>query len=206
MRRDQVNDDLTHVDAQFAYACDRWDRLPETSLPEVVVAGRSNCGKSSLINALVRKKALARTSSTPGRTQQLVFFEVKFHQHDPFFLVDLPGYGYAKVSHRLRESWGAFIDRYLTQRKQICLMMLLIDVRRDLQAEERDLVEWCAERDLPCHVVLTKSDKVPKSQRRSIADRFRTGIGCPTTIVSVKDQESIRGLRTALLRSVCPTA
>lgn len=123
---------------------------------EVAFAGRSNAGKSSAINAIVDQSSLARTSKTPGRTQQIVFFALD----DARRLVDLPGYGYAKVAGPLRRQWQQALSQYLQQRRSLHGLVLLMDIRRPLTDFDRQMLDWCAASGLPVHVLLTKSDKL----------------------------------------------
>lgn len=130
--------------------------LPEATLPEVAFAGRSNVGKSSLINALTGRKALARTSHTPGRTQQLNFFNLA----DQLMLVDLPGHGYAKVSRRQVADWTRLVRGYLAGRVTLRRVMLLVDSRHGLKDSDEELLSLLDEAAVPCQVVLTKIDKM----------------------------------------------
>lgn len=130
--------------------------LPPDVGIEVAVAGRSNAGKSSLINRLCDQKALARTSKTPGRTRQLVFFDL-----DPLRkLVDLPGYGYAKVSGDLKTHWQGLIQSYLDHRKALAGLVVVMDIRHPLKDSDKQLIDWAGARGLPQHLVLTKADKL----------------------------------------------
>ncbi|WP_022947637.1 ribosome biogenesis GTP-binding protein YihA/YsxC [Methylohalobius crimeensis] len=129
--------------------------VPDTGF-EVAFAGRSNAGKSSALNALTRQKALARTSKTPGRTQQLVFFEVD----DSRRLVDLPGYGYAKVSARIQARWSRSLEDYFRQRRSLRGIFLIMDIRHPLSEFDWRMIEWCAHYELPLHILLTKADKL----------------------------------------------
>lgn len=135
-------------------------QLPPDTGIEVAVAGRSNAGKSSLINRLCRQKALARTSRTPGRTRQLVFFDLDPDRR----LVDLPGYGYAKVPGDLKAHWGRLIEHYLDRRHALAGLVVVMDVRHPLKDSDAALINWAAERDLPCHLVLTKADKLGRGK------------------------------------------
>ncbi|HOK07737.1 MAG TPA: ribosome biogenesis GTP-binding protein YihA/YsxC [Syntrophales bacterium] len=135
-------------------------QFPRGTLPEVAVAGRSNVGKSSLINTLLGCRDLAKTSRTPGRTQAIVFFSVD----DRWLLVDLPGYGYAKVPEAVRRQWRPLVEAYLAGRETLRLLLLLIDIRRDVGEEERDLVSWLSHRGIPWLPVLTKADKLSRSR------------------------------------------
>jgi len=143
--------------------------FPAPGPPEVAFLGRSNVGKSSLLNALVGRKALARTSSTPGKTRLLNWFRVVRGERETW-LVDLPGYGYAKVAKRERARWKDWIEAYLASRETLRLAVLLQDLRRDPTADETLLLQWLAEREVPTLVALTKCDKL-KPMRR--AERVR---------------------------------
>lgn len=128
---------------------------PDTGL-EIAFAGRSNAGKSSAINTLTRQTGLARTSKTPGRTQMLNFFEINEQQR----FVDLPGYGYAKVPLPVKKQWHQLMETYLTRRKSLCGMILVMDVRHPLTEFDWKMIEWCQHRELPLHIILTKADKL----------------------------------------------
>ncbi|MGZ5055322.1 MAG: ribosome biogenesis GTP-binding protein YihA/YsxC [Methylobacter sp.] len=131
------------------------DTPPDQGL-EVAFAGRSNAGKSSAINTLTRQNALARISKTPGRTQMLNFFEIDEKQR----FVDLPGYGYAKVPLEVKKKWHELMETYLTSRKSLCAIVLVMDVRHPLTEFDWQMVEWCEHTGLPLHVLLTKADKL----------------------------------------------
>tara|TARA_Y100001960_G_scaffold296503_1_gene342062 strand:+ start:917 stop:1456 length:540 start_codon:yes stop_codon:yes gene_type:complete len=128
---------------------------------EVAFAGRSNVGKSSAINAITSRKALARTSKTPGRTQQIIFFTLDAQ----FRLVDLPGYGYAKVPAALQQHWEKTVQRYLEERVSLRALILPVDCRREPTKSDWKLIEWCAAAGLPVHVLLTKCDKLGQGKR-----------------------------------------
>ncbi len=148
--------------------------FPPPTLPEFAVVGRSNVGKSSLINALVGQDGLARTSRTPGRTQLINWFHVA--AQPSFHLVDLPGYGYAKVPVGMKDSWKPLIESYLSERTTLAGVLLLIDIRRGPEAEELDFVPWLAERQVPLVVALTKADKLVKSKRMVEVMRARKAL------------------------------
>ncbi|MBF0209490.1 MAG: YihA family ribosome biogenesis GTP-binding protein [Desulfamplus sp.] len=135
--------------------------FPEPEFPEVAFAGRSNVGKSSLINTILNRKNLVKTSSKPGCTQLINFFKI----NNNLFFVDLPGYGYAKVSKEIRSKWGDMIERYLRQRANLMGVVLLIDIRREPQQEEFQLMEWLVNRGIPCLRVLTKADKLSNQKQ-----------------------------------------
>ncbi len=137
---------------------------PPPDLPEVAVMGRSNVGKSSLLNKLVARRQLARTSGTPGKTRLLHFFEVGL-PGTRLRLVDLPGYGYAKVSQQERRRWRRMIEAYLGERENLRAALLLQDVRRDPGEDELDLIAWLAEREIPVVVALTKLDKLKAKEK-----------------------------------------
>ena len=128
---------------------------PETTLPEVAFAGRSNVGKSSLLNVLLRRKSAARVSRTPGRTREINFFRV----NDAFVLVDLPGYGYARVAKERKAEWRPMIEGYLSTSPQLRGLVLLLDARRDPSDDDRAMLEFLAERETPVLVAITKMDK-----------------------------------------------
>lgn len=129
-------------------------------LPEVVLAGRSNVGKSSLINHLLAQPKLARTSATPGKTQLINFFMID----DAFLLVDLPGYGFAKAPKETVALWSQSIDRYLETRKEISLLLLLVDCRRGMEKEEEALAAWAKKKNIPLLLIFTKTDKLSRSE------------------------------------------
>jgi GTP-binding protein len=150
------------TNARFVISASKPEEFPAENLPELAVVGRSNVGKSSLINTLVGQSGLARTSRTPGRTRLVNWFDVD----GKFNLVDLPGYGYAAVSADMRASWRPLIEAYLGKRTTLAGVLLLIDVRRGAEEEELDFVPWLAEKAIPVVVALTKSDKLAKNKRQ----------------------------------------
>lgn len=147
--------------AQYMLAAHLPRQLPPDGGFEVAFAGRSNAGKSSALNALCQQNALARVSKTPGRTQQLVYFELP--QHPDRFLVDLPGYGYAKVPHDLKAHWQAFLDTYFRTRLALRGLVVVMDIRHPLKDYDRSMLAYTVERGLPAHALLTKADKLSRS-------------------------------------------
>jgi GTP-binding protein len=147
--------------AQFVLAAHRISQLPADQGAEVAFAGRSNAGKSSALNALTGHKGLARTSKTPGRTQQMVAFSLPAPD---VRLIDLPGYGYAKVPLEMREHWKLEIDAYLHQRRSLRGLILIVDIRHPLKEFDRLMLEFCFATQLPCHLLLTKADKLSRGQ------------------------------------------
>lgn len=146
---------------------------PPMTLPEVAFAGRSNVGKSSLLNALVRRRAIARVSRTPGRTREINFFEV----NGEFVLVDLPGYGYARVSKAARASWRPLIEGYLRQTQMLRGLVLLLDVRRDPSDDDRQMLGFLAERGLPVMVAITKIDKLTAGAAAQRVEEISAALG-----------------------------
>jgi GTP-binding protein len=135
---------------------------PESALPEVAFAGRSNVGKSSLLNTLVRRKSFARVSRTPGRTREINFFRI----NNTFLLVDLPGYGYARISKERKAEWRPMIDSYLRRTTQLRGIVLLLDIRREPSEDDRAMLDFLAELEVPTIVALTKADKLSKAGAR----------------------------------------
>ena len=152
---------------EFVLGVAALSQLPPADRPEIAFAGRSNVGKSSLINALTGRKALARTSHTPGRTQQLNYFNLG---KDALYLVDMPGYGYAKVSKTQREEWTSLIRSYLRGRPTLRCVFILIDSRHGLKETDIDLMKMLDETAVSYRIILTKSDKVKNAQRQAILD------------------------------------
>lgn len=146
-------------------SCSHASQFPRPELPEVAFLGRSNVGKSSLLNALVQRKKLARTSSTPGKTRLIHFFKVEIGSVEAL-LVDLPGYGWAKVGRKERASWQQLVESYLEGRSELRAALLLQDIRRDISEDETLLIEWLAERGVPALLVLTKVDKLKPMRRK----------------------------------------
>ena len=153
-----MNDKRYHK-AVYLYSAHQLTQLPDDTGKEIVFAGRSNAGKSSVINALARQKSLARTSRAPGRTRQINFFDVGADMR----LVDLPGYGYARAPDSLRQHWGQLINAYLERRRCLAGLVLIVDIRRCLTELDRQMLDWCENKALPVHVLLNKADKLSRS-------------------------------------------
>ncbi len=154
--------------AEFELSAGKKEQLPHSDLPEIVFSGRSNVGKSSLINKLVNRKALARTSSTPGKTATINFFQV-----DGCRFVDLPGYGYAKVSKSEKERWADLVEGYFAQERRIALVVQLVDMRRDPTVDDFDMIRFLMETGAPFVVVCTKSDKLNKTETAAQLARYQ---------------------------------
>ena len=159
--------------AEFVKSAVKPDHYPPAELPEIAFAGRSNVGKSSLINALLNRKNLVKVSATPGRTQLINFFDI----NGLFTFVDLPGYGYAKVPDKVKEQWGPMIETYLSTRSTLKGVVAILDIRRTPGPEESDLIRWLSQFEIPRIIALTKADKVKKlaqkSQQEMIARTLR---------------------------------
>jgi GTP-binding protein len=153
--------------AEMLTAAAQPSQFPEEGTPEVAFLGRSNVGKSSLLNKLVERRKLARTSSTPGKTRLIHWYRVR-RPDDELLFVDLPGYGYAKVSKVERKRWQGLVEAYLKHRESLRAAVLLQDIRRDLTEDEDLLIAWLRERDIPVVLAVTKSDKL-KPQKRAAA-------------------------------------
>jgi len=149
--------------AEFVKSAVKPSQYPSADLPEIAFAGRSNVGKSSLINTLVNRKHLVKTSSTPGRTQLINFFNV----NEKLSFVDLPGYGYARVPVSVRKEWGPMIEKYLSTRPSLRGIVLIMDIRRKPQNEEIDFIHWMEQNDLSQILVLTKADKLSKPKQNN---------------------------------------
>ncbi len=146
--------------------------LPQNTRPEIAFAGKSNVGKSSLINGLMNRKSLARTSAQPGKTQTINFYNI----NDAMYLVDLPGYGYARVSVSEKEKWGQMIERYLHGSKQLKAVFLLIDIRHEPSANDRQMYEWISYQGYDPIIIATKLDKINRSQVQKQLKLIRTGL------------------------------
>lgn len=147
-------------------------KVPETEYPEVAFAGKSNVGKSSLINALMNRKSYARTSSQPGKTQTINYYNI----NDAMLLVDLPGYGYANVSPSVKEKWGKMVERYLKQSKQLKQVFLLIDIRHDPSANDKMMYDWIVANGYRPVIIATKLDKIKRSQQDKQVKAIKTGL------------------------------
>lgn len=161
--------------------CGVTSKLPENTLPEIAFAGKSNVGKSSLINGLMNRKSFARISATPGKTQTINFYNI----NKELYLVDLPGYGYAKVSEKEKQKWGKMIERYLHSSKQLKAVFLLIDIRHDPSANDKQMYDWILSQGYHPIIIATKLDKLKRSQiaKRVKAVRQGLGLGADTVLI-----------------------
>lgn len=163
-------------------------QYPPGTMPEIAFVGRSNVGKSSLMNALVGRKKLAKTSNTPGRTQLINFFNI----NDSISFVDLPGYGFAKVAQSVKKDWGDMIETYLRERQNLAMVVSILDIRRDPNSDDLSLLEWLADFRIPYVVVLTKTDKLSNNQaigrKRLIEKALGAAVRQQTVLFSAKTQ------------------
>ena len=159
--------------SELKTVCGPTSKLPQTELPEIAFAGRSNVGKSSLINSLLNRKNLARTSSSPGKTVTINFYEI----NEEFYLVDLPGYGYAKASLEARAKWGKMIEKYLRTRKQLRAVVLLVDIRHAPTKDDVMMFEWIRSSGLEMVIALTKLDKIKRSQKDKQIKLIKEALG-----------------------------
>lgn len=148
--------------AEFIISAVKEEQYPTDGLVEFALAGRSNVGKSSFINKMIGRKNLARTSSKPGKTQTLNFYKI----NDAFYFVDVPGYGFARVSKSEREAWGRMIETYLGQREPLKMVLLIVDLRHAPSKDDQLMYEWLKHYDIPTMIVATKADKIPKGKHQ----------------------------------------
>jgi GTP-binding protein len=173
------------VSAEFVAGATREGQLPPPTLAEVAFAGRSNVGKSSLMNALMQRKSLVRTSNTPGRTREINLFKARLHGGLELLLVDLPGYGYAKISKAEKRTWGPMLEGYLATRPTLRALVILVDVRRGVEADDLELVEFLksargeSQANKPVDIVLvaTKLDKLARAKQKPAVDAIKKAAG-----------------------------
>lgn len=170
--------------------CGYTSKLPENTKPEIAFAGKSNVGKSSLINALMNRKALARTSGQPGKTQTINFYNI----NDELYLTDLPGYGFAKVSQKEKEKWGQMIENYLHTSEQLRAVFLLVDIRHDPSANDKMMYEWMVYQGFHPIIIATKLDKIKRSQLQKQIKAIKNGLNVePETILIPFSAETKQG-------------
>ena len=183
--------------ASYVLSAHRLGQLPPDEGIEVAIAGRSNAGKSSAINALTDQKSLARTSKTPGRTQQIVIFEVDADRR----LADLPGYGFAKVPQSLREHWQHTMAEYFHTRRCLRGVILVMDIRHPLRPFDEQMLAWCQAAGLPCHILLTKADKLKRGPARNTLQQVRKQLPplASAQVFSARTREGVDDLVERLL-------
>lgn len=189
--------------ATFVTSAPSLDDCPPAELPEVCFAGRSNVGKSSLINALTNRKRLARTSNTPGKTQQMNYYNID----QKFYIVDLPGFGFAKVPEKERQRWGKDIKQYLLQRNTLSLILHLVDSRHDPTRLDEDFFYWMASNQKPFSVVLTKTDKLSGNKlaasKSTVKRRLeKMNIEVPIIVTSSDSGRGMKDLQSLILEFV----
>lgn len=167
--------------AELETVCGITSKFPDNSEPEIVFAGKSNVGKSSLINALMNRKSLARTSGKPGKTQTINYYKV----NDEIYFVDLPGYGYANANLATREKWGKMIERYLHTSKQIKCIFLLIDIRHEPGKNDKQMYDWIVYNGYSPVIIATKLDKLKRSQIAKCIKTLREGLGLQKEVVLI---------------------
>ncbi|WP_075720710.1 ribosome biogenesis GTP-binding protein YihA/YsxC [Roseburia sp. 499] len=187
---------------ELEIVCGITSKLPDTDKPEVAFAGKSNVGKSSLINGLMNRKSLARTSAQPGKTQTINYYNI----NDAMYLVDLPGYGYAKVSQKEKEKWGQMIENYLHTSKQLKAVFLLIDIRHEPSANDKQMYDWIVYQGYDPIIIATKLDKINRSQIQKHVKMLRTGLNVkpgtpimPYSALTKQGREEIWDLMDSLL-------
>lgn len=163
------------LSAEFVLSAGHVSECPDVEVPEIAMSGRSNVGKSSLLNAVLGRRALAKVSGTPGKTQRLNFFVV----NERFHLVDLPGYGYAKASATARNQWAGMMQQYLRTRRQLVGVLQLVDSRHDPSREDREMIEWLSTERIPFCLVGTKADKIAPSKRSAAMRRITDSLELP---------------------------
>lgn len=177
------------ISAQFIKSAVWPPQYPPATLPEIAFIGRSNVGKSSLINTLVGRKNLAKTSNTPGRTQLINFFTI----NEKILFVDLPGYGFAKVAQSVKKDWGDMIEAYLRERLSLALVVLILDIRRDPSEDDLSLRDWLSHYRIPYLYILTKTDKLSNNQaiarQRAIEKNLRVSAERKPILFSAKTQK-----------------
>jgi len=167
------------LSAEFVTSAAARAGFPGEGLPEIAFVGRSNVGKSSLLNKLANRRALARTSATPGKTRLVNFFRIERRERPPLLFVDLPGYGWARVARKERAEWQRLIEGYLAGRAPLRAVLLLIDARRDPGDDERDFLPWLAERGMVVRLVVTKFDKLRPAEREQRLRAITRELGIP---------------------------
>jgi GTP-binding protein len=167
--------------AKYELTAVKPNQYPASNFPEVAFAGRSNVGKSSLINTLLNRKNLARVGATPGKTREINFYNID----DVLYFVDLPGYGYANVSKEKKSTWGAMMETYLNTRQQLRLIILLVDIRHKPSDDDRQMFDWIRSREIPYIITAMKADKISRGQIRARTDEIRSVLGAPPEAVIV---------------------
>jgi GTP-binding protein len=180
--------------AEFVTSAAERAGMPPSGAPEIAFVGRSNVGKSSLLNKLANRRALARTSATPGKTRLVNFFRIERRERPELWFVDLPGYGWARVAKRERAEWQRLIEGYLAGRAALCGVLLLLDARRDPGDDERDFLPWLAARGVAVRLVVTKLDKLRASEREARLRAITRELGIPRDALVLTSAQSGAGI------------
>lgn len=180
--------------AEFVTSAAAREGFPRDGLPEIAFVGRSNVGKSSLLNKLANRRALARTSGTPGKTRLVNFFRVERRERPAVLLVDLPGYGWARVAKKERAEWQRLIEGYLAGRTPLRGVLLLLDARRDPGDDERDFLPWLAERGVVVRLVVTKLDKLRPAEREARLRAITSELGIPRDALVLTSAQTGAGI------------
>ncbi len=188
---------LTFNKVEFVISVHSLLQLPEPVYPEVAFAGRSNVGKSSLLNSLLKRHGMVKTSSKPGKTQGLNYFNID----GKAYMVDLPGYGFARVSRKMQKGWQDLITGYLLERESLQLVVVVIDLRHELKKMDRDLIDWLIDNDISCLPVYTKADKLSKSNQGKNAASLDAALGIRASDRVIFSAKSGQG-RDALLAKI----
>jgi GTP-binding protein len=199
------------IDAAFVAEARGLEQLPPDGPPEIAISGRSNVGKSTLLNRLAARRSLARTSKTPGRTRGVIFYDLQVQfpggPRTAVRLADLPGYGYAQVSHEERLQWRTLIEGYVEGRRPLRLFLVLVDARREIQPEELELLEWLDSLGVAHQLVITKVDKLSAAERGALKDKVRgifAGKAPPLALVSGETGEGVDHLWRVIARVLEP--
>jgi GTP-binding protein len=177
--------------AEFLKSAVKPEHYPEENLPEIAFAGRSNVGKSSMINCLLGRRGLVRTSSTPGRTQLLNFFTV----NEAYHFVDLPGYGFARVPLAVKRSWGPMIRTYLESRRRLHAVVLILDIRREPSEEDLQFLDWLEQYEIPTIPVVTKADKITRGKRQEYLKKIAAACALPVDAFTLFSASSREGYK-----------
>jgi GTP-binding protein len=190
------------LSAEFVISAARSEQFPGDSKQQIAFAGRSNVGKSSLINALLHRKSLVKTSATPGKTQLVNFFII----NEAFYFVDLPGYGYAKVPQAVLDTWAPMIEGYLKDSPRLAGVVLLLDSRREPDSRDTRLIEWLRQYDIPAMFVLTKADKLNRQDAERARRQVQTALGLasPPLLTSAKSGAGMKELWAEINRALRP--
>lgn len=187
------------VKVTFTKSISRLEQSPENKMPEIAFAGRSNVGKSSLLNAIFQRKNYVKTSSTPGKTQLINYFNIA----DKIYCVDLPGYGFAKIPKAQKGNWKKMIETYITKNDYLKKVYVLIDSRHDLMQNDSEMIKWLEYMNIDYAIVLSKMDKLPKREQTSSISKYRAHFNKKEVIpFSIKNDQYIKNLKNYIIRDI----